>query len=121
VIYASLVCAYDYLRDSFPEGSGSPLFDEPQVAADYLCFCSSTGTDLRPFFVKCRVLSGIWILRWVLLSTVDEDGEQCGFSAKQLDKSYAIMQLLVFTDIGRFTRDDRSQVVYIRLPRSLRQ
>jgi len=51
-------------------------------------------------------------------------GQTCNFfverffflqSIKQLDKSCAIIQLLVFIDIGRFTRDGPSQVVYLTL------
>ena len=107
--------------DLFPVGSNTPLFvviDEAQVAADHLKFFRSrSGTDLRPvlremysFFLTSGLFAGI-ILSGTGLSMKMVKDAVGSFSAKQTDKR---VQPRVFTNIGRFTRDDPSQVVYIR-------
>jgi hypothetical protein len=111
-------------RDLFPVGSNTPLFvviDEAQVAADHLkkFFRSTTGTDLRSilremyrFFQASGIFAGIILSGTGLSMKMVKDAVgSFSFSAKQVDKR---MQPRVFTDIGRFTRDNPSQVVYIR-------
>jgi hypothetical protein len=109
-------------KDLFPVGSATPPFvviDEAQVAADHLkkLFRSTMGTDLRPilremyrFFQASGIFAGI-ILSGTGLSMKTVKDAVGSFSAKQVDKRG---QPRVFTDIGRFTRDNSSQVVYIR-------
>jgi hypothetical protein len=109
-------------KDLFPVGSATPLFiviGGAQVAADHLknLFCSTTGTDLRPilsemyrFFQASGIFAGIILSGTGLPMKMLKDAEgSC--SAKQVDKR---VQPRVFTDIGRFMRDDSFQVVYIR-------
>ena len=108
-------------QDLFPVGSDTPLFvviDEAQVAADHLeFFRSGSGTDLGPvlremysFFLKSGLFAGI-ILSGTGLSMNMVKDVVGSFSAKQVDKR---VQPRVFTNIGRFTRDNSSQVAYIR-------
>ena len=110
-------------RDLFPlERGDTPLFvviDEAQVAADDLqdFFRYGSGTDPRPilremynFFHTSGIFAGI-ILSGTGLSMKTVKDTVGSFSAKQVDQR---MHPRVFTDIGRFTRDNSSQEVYIR-------
>ncbi len=94
-------------NDLFPMKSSTPLFiviDEAQVAAEDLKFFpSGSGTKPRPilremvnFFLSTR------FFRKIILSGT-------GKEVPNMRK-----EPLVFTDVGRFTRDDSSQEAYIR-------
>ncbi|KAF8497010.1 hypothetical protein BU17DRAFT_72416 [Hysterangium stoloniferum] len=103
------------------KGSQTPLFvvlDEGQVAADNLkeYFRSDTGTDMRPilremyrFFLNTQLFTG-FILSGTGLSMKMVPDAVGSISAKNAAGSGT----RVFTDIGRFTRDDSSQLDYIR-------
>jgi len=102
-------------------GTAAPLFvviDEAQVAADYLkdYFPSTTGTNLRPilremyqFFRSSGIFAGIILSGTALSMKMLKD--EVGSSAKWVGISE---HPRVFTDIGRFTREDSSQMIYIR-------
>ncbi|KAF8512031.1 hypothetical protein BU17DRAFT_11549, partial [Hysterangium stoloniferum] len=108
-------------NDLFPEGSWTPLFvviDEGQVAADNLkeYFRSDIGTDMHPilremyrFFLNTQLFTG-FILSGTGLSMKMVKDAVGSVSAKNAAGSGT----RVFTDIGRFTRDDSSQLDYIR-------
>ncbi|KAF8510678.1 hypothetical protein BU17DRAFT_97886 [Hysterangium stoloniferum] len=107
-------------NDLFPEGSRTRLFvviDEAQVAADNMkeYFRSDTGTDMRPilremykYFLNTELFTG-FILSGTGLSMKVVGSVSAG-SAKNTGASGT----RVFTDIGRFTKDDSSQLDYIR-------
>ncbi|KAF8508345.1 hypothetical protein BU17DRAFT_70833 [Hysterangium stoloniferum] len=101
--------------------SRTPLFvviDEAQVTADNLkeYFRSDTGTDMHPilremyrFFLNTQLFTG-FILSGTGLSMKMVKDAVGSVSAKNAAGSGT----RVFTDIGRFTRDDSSQLDYIR-------
>jgi hypothetical protein len=108
-------------RDLFPGGSDTPLFvviDEAQVPADDLKdFFRSGSGEPRPvlremygFFKTSGLFAGI-ILSGTGLSMKMVKDAVGSFSSKKVNER---KHPRVFTDIGRFTRDDSSQMVYIR-------
>ncbi|KAF8498457.1 hypothetical protein BU17DRAFT_72319 [Hysterangium stoloniferum] len=108
-------------EDMFPDGDDTPLFvviDEAQVAADNLkeYFRSNTRTDMRPilremyrFFLSTTIFTG-FILSGTGLS-MQMVKEAVGSTSAKNEPGRGS---LVFTDIGRFTKDDSSQLDYIR-------
>ncbi|KAF8521901.1 hypothetical protein BU17DRAFT_87449 [Hysterangium stoloniferum] len=123
-------------KDLFPDGRHTALFvvideaqvasdnlkeflavDEAQVAADNLNdpFRSNTVTDRRPilremyrFFLHTKIFTGFIISGTALATNMVKDAVGGAVSAKNVPGSR------VFTDIGRFTKDDSSQLDYIR-------
>ena len=111
----------DIKKDLFPMGRETRLFvviDEAQVAAEYLKFFrSSSRTDLRPilremvdFLLKTSVFKRI-ILSGTGLSMERVKNAVGAVSAKSVPNERE--EPLVFTNVGRFTRDDSSQEIYI--------
>ncbi|KAF8500012.1 hypothetical protein BU17DRAFT_59107 [Hysterangium stoloniferum] len=108
-------------NDLFPKGSWTRLFvviDEAQVAADNMkeYFRSETGTDMRPILREMyKFLLSTKLFRGFILSGT-------GLSMKMVKdavgsvsaKNAAGSGTRVFTDIGHFTKDDSSQLDYIR-------
>jgi len=104
-------------EDLFPMGSQTPLFaviDEAQVAGEHLKFFrSGSGTGRRPILremvslFKSRgyfagiILSGTGLLMEKVRDAVG------ALSAKEVPTDR------IFTDVGRFTRNDSSQETYI--------
>jgi len=104
-------------QDLFPKEIYTTLYvviDDAEVAAHYLKD-STTRTDLRPIFREMyrffdsRIFDGIMI-SGTALSMKIENRPWAG-SAAYCER---LKRPLVITDIGRFTRDDPSQVAYIR-------
>jgi len=109
-------------NDLFPMKSSTPLFiviDEAQVAAEDLKFFpSGSGTKPRPilremvnFFLSTRFFRKI-ILSGTGLSMQQVKDAVSSVFAKEVPNMRK--EPLVFTDVGRFTRDDSSQEAYIR-------
>jgi hypothetical protein len=100
--------------------SNKPLFavvDEAQVAAQYLpnSFRSSSGTDMRPVlhafhrflrennFIQGVILAGTGLSRKMVRTAA---------SSQSARASYPVP--FVFTEVGRFTKDDQAHEDYIR-------
>jgi hypothetical protein len=108
-------------KDLFSVGSKTPLFiviDEAQEAVEYSKFFRSRqGAGLPPifremvsFFQSTGIFAGI-ILSGTDLSMKKEDFL---YAMSSKDVPNKTKEPLIFTDVGRFTRDDSSQEVYIR-------
>ncbi|KAF8512673.1 hypothetical protein BU17DRAFT_96067 [Hysterangium stoloniferum] len=107
-------------KDLFPDGPHTPLFvviDEAQVAADRLkeYFRSNTGTDMRPvlremyrFFLETQFFTGF------ILSGTGLSMKMVKDTVGSVDAKNVPSGSHVFTDIGRFTENDSSQLDYIR-------
>ncbi len=121
IVRSSLHSIMTERTDLFPMGINTPLFiviDEAQVAGEYLKFFrSESGTALRPIFREMvSFFQSTGIFDGIILSGT-------GLSMKRERKSYFAMSAkyapcegepLVFTDVGRFMRNDSSQEAYIR-------
>jgi hypothetical protein len=104
-------------KDLFAMESKTPLFvviDDAQVAAERLkFFCSGSGIGRRPilhemvsFFESEGIFNGI-ILSGTGLSMENVQDAVGSSSAKEAPSNR------IFTDVGRFTKDDSSQETYI--------
>jgi hypothetical protein len=118
IVRSSLRNIMDEREDLFPTNSKPFIvIDEAQVAAEYLRFFrSGSGNDRRPILREMvgsihsfGIFHGI-ILSGTGLSMKTVKDTVGSFPAKQMDE---VGQTRVFTNIGRFTRDDSSQKDYI--------
>ncbi|KAF8309783.1 hypothetical protein F5887DRAFT_1091838 [Amanita rubescens] len=120
-IISSLLKTITERKDLFPMEIRTPLFiviDKAQVAAEDLKFFRSGSGDLLPilremvdFFLSRSFFKKIILSGTGLSTQLVKYAPVRSVAAKQVPNGKVP---LVFTDVGRFTRDDSSQETYIR-------